>query len=126
AVLGGSTTQELVDLLELLLLEAGFRPEFYQSEYGRYYEDAVIDSGALVDFAPEIIYLHTSVRNIQGFPPVTAGSDELKESVAAEMSRWRQIWDAIEAKLPAQIIQNNFELQLHAPMGNMDAIAGAG
>src|SRR6185437_1390386 len=54
AVLGGSTTQELVDLLELLLLEAGFRPEFYQSEYGRYYEDAVIDSGALVDFAPRL------------------------------------------------------------------------
>lgn len=126
AVLGGSTTQELVDLLELLLLEAGFRPEFYQSEYGRYYEDAVIDSGALVDFAPEIVYLHTSVRNIQGVPPVAAAPEELRESLAAEMSRWRQIWDALEAKLPAQIIQNNFELPLNASMGNLDAITGAG
>jgi len=37
AVLGGTTTNELVDLLEILLLDGGFRPAFYQSEYGRYY-----------------------------------------------------------------------------------------
>ena len=35
AVLGGTTTNELVDLLELLLLDSGFQPEFHQSEYGR-------------------------------------------------------------------------------------------
>ena len=40
AVLGGSTTNEVVDLLELWLLEAGFLPTNYQSEYGRFYVDA--------------------------------------------------------------------------------------
>jgi hypothetical protein len=32
AVLGGSTTNEVVDLLEMFLLAAGFQPTFHQSE----------------------------------------------------------------------------------------------
>jgi hypothetical protein len=36
AVLGGSTTNELVDLWEIGLLSSGFRPAFYQCEYGRF------------------------------------------------------------------------------------------
>ena len=41
AVLGGTTTNEVVDLLEVLLLAEGFKPTFYQSEYNKFYEDAV-------------------------------------------------------------------------------------
>ena len=33
AVLGGSTTNEIVDQLELFLLNYGIKPTFYQSEY---------------------------------------------------------------------------------------------
>ena len=36
AVVGGVTTNEVVDFLQLLLLSANFRPVFYQSEYNRY------------------------------------------------------------------------------------------
>ncbi len=43
AVLGGSTTNEVVDFLEIGLLSSGFRPVFYQCDYGRYYEAAVHD-----------------------------------------------------------------------------------
>ena len=38
AVLGGSTTHDLVRMLELFLLNQGIEPEFYESEYNRYYE----------------------------------------------------------------------------------------
>jgi hypothetical protein len=36
AVMGGSTTNEVVDLLEVFLLDSGFKPTFHQSEYGRF------------------------------------------------------------------------------------------
>lgn len=36
AVLGGSTTNEIVDQLELFLLNYGIKPTFYQSEYAQY------------------------------------------------------------------------------------------
>ena len=35
AVLGGSTTNEIVDQLELFLLYYGIKPTFYQSEYAQ-------------------------------------------------------------------------------------------
>src|ERR1035438_6898079 len=47
AVLGGSTTSELVSILELFLLREGFAPVFYESEYGRFYEEAVVDNKGL-------------------------------------------------------------------------------
>ena len=41
AVLDGSTTDDIISMMELFLLEQGIEPEFYQSEYGRYWQDAV-------------------------------------------------------------------------------------
>ena len=38
AILGGSTTAEVKDMLELFLLQEGIRPVFYESEYNRYYD----------------------------------------------------------------------------------------
>jgi hypothetical protein len=37
AILGGTTSNEVADLLELFLLAEGFDPTLYQSEYNRRY-----------------------------------------------------------------------------------------
>jgi FkbH-like protein len=126
AVLGGSTTNEVVDLLELGLLSGGFRPTFYQCEYGRFYEDAVHDPQALIDFRPDLVYIHTSCRNIQAFPPLQCTDDDLQTYVDAEVDRYRQIWASLEQNLACQMIQNNFELPPFAILGNMDAVANGG
>ena len=41
AILGGSTTSDIKQILELFLLNYGIKPEFFESEYNKYYEDAV-------------------------------------------------------------------------------------
>ena len=48
AVLGGSTTDDVVTALELFLLNFGIEPQFYQSEYNKFYEDAVFGSSDFV------------------------------------------------------------------------------
>ena len=126
AVLGGTTTNEVVDLLEIHLLAAGFKPVFHQSEYGRFYEDAVLDPADLIAFAPDIVYVHTSVLNVQQTPPVNASPEDLQTYIDAEVSRYKAIWQSIEQNLPAQIIQNNFELPAAAILGNMDAVHSGG
>src|ERR1035437_339851 len=68
AILGGSTTDEIKHVLELFLLKNGFLPDFYQSEYNKYYEDAVFDNEKLSLFKPDIIIIHTSVVNITQYP----------------------------------------------------------
>jgi FkbH-like protein len=126
AVLGGSTTDEIVNVVELLLLSNGFRPIFHRSEYGRFYEEAVLEPQALIDFKPEVVYIHTSYRNIQNYPSVGSAEADLSGFVEAELSRYRQIWNSIEANLGCQIIQNNFETPPHAMLGNMDAYSPGG
>jgi FkbH-like protein len=126
AVLGGSTTDEVVSLLELLLLSSGFRPTFYQSDYGRFYEDAVYDSSALTNFKPDIVYIHTSYRNALHIPPINCREEELPAFVAAELTRFREIWDALDREIGCQIIQNNFEIPPYGILGNLDAVAAGG
>ena len=126
AVLGGSTTNEVVDFLEIGLLSSGFRPGFYQCEYGRFYEEAVHDPGALIEFRPDIVYVHTSCQNVQGFAPLQCSEEELQGHVDAEVCRYKRIWASLEQNLSCQIIQNNFELPSLAILGNMDAVAYGG
>jgi FkbH-like protein len=125
AVMGGSTTNEVVDLLEVFLLDSGFKPTFHQSEYGRFYEDAVIDPADLIAFAPDIVFLHTSHLNVQ-MPPVQCAEADFQGYVDAEAARYKSIWQSIEQNTSAQIVQNNFELPPVAILGNLDSVVSGG
>jgi FkbH-like protein len=126
AVLGGTTTNELVDLLELLLLSSGFQPTFYQSEYGRYYEDAVLEPQLIAEFKPDLVYIHTCSFNLQTLPPLSCTEDALPSFVAAELDRFRAIRRSLDENVGCQVIQNNFELPTTAMLGNLDAVAPGG
>ena len=71
AVFGGSTTNEIINTLELFLLNAGIEAEFYESEYAQYEQDAVFPSEELICFKPDIVFVHTTNRNIRNLPEVT-------------------------------------------------------
>ena len=68
AVLSGVTVGVFKDLLEIYLLANGIRPEIHEGEYALFYEELVFDDGTLAAFAPDLIYLHTSMRNIKAWP----------------------------------------------------------
>jgi FkbH-like protein len=126
AVLGGTTTNEVVEFLEILLLQSGFRPEFHQSEYRRFYEDAVLEPETIAEFKPDLIYIHTCSINIQRFPPVSCSEQDFPGFVEAEMNRFRAIWSSLGNTVGCQIIQNNFELPQRACLGNLDAVVPGG
>lgn len=121
AVLGGSTANDVVSALELFLLNFGIEPEFYLSEYNKFYEDAVFGSQELDGFSPDIIYIHTTSRNITMFPDNTAESPEqIEERVNEQFDFFKQIWISLVQKFSCPIIQNNFELPLCRHSGNYD------
>lgn len=126
AILGGSTTSEVADLLELLLLDQGIRPILYQSEYNRYFEESVIDASRLMDFKPQIVYVHTSSVNIQEFPPLSTSEADRNAYISAEAMRFAAIWNALQETVGCVVIQNNFELPSSRVLGNLDAVNSAG
>ena len=122
AVLGGSTTYDIIRILELFLLDDGIEPEFYESEYDQCYQDAVFGNEKLDGFAPDLIYIHTSMRNIKSFPTLDMSTEQVEKSAAGEYDRYLDMWEHLAAKFSAPIIQNNFEYPFYRIMGNRDAV----
>ena len=121
AILGGSTTSEIKNLIEIFLLKEGFRPLFYESEYNRFVEDVMFENQALCEFQPEIIYLHTTSANITRFQKINDNEESIQESIKREFVRFQELWVQIEKKFNCPIIQNNFELPRDRPLGNLDS-----
>lgn len=122
AILGGSTTSNIKNILELLLLQANIKPQFYESDYNRYYEDAVFGTPSLDEFAPEIIIIFTSSVNLLHKPSFNDSADAVQSKLQAEYERFRLMWQKLFERYDATIIQNNMELPCIRPLGNLETV----
>lgn len=121
AILGGSTTRDIRDILELFLLNYGIRPCFYESEYNQYYADGMFPNPALEEFHPDILYIHTSNRNIEQYPSLEDDRTLVTQKIQAEYERFQALWEHLHAVYGCPVIQNNFEPPLYRLLGNRDA-----
>jgi FkbH-like protein len=121
AILGGSTTSEVRDMLELFLLVQGIQPTFYESEYNRYAEDLMFENPELLGFRPDIAFIHTTWRNVSAFPELLESEAQVETRVRQETARFERLWEKIHKDLGALIIQNNFDLPRLRPLGNLEA-----
>ena len=121
AILGGSTTSDIKLVMELFLLDQGIRPEFYESEYNQFYQDAVFPNAALEAFAPDVVYVCTSNRNITAYPAMGDSRETVDGLVEAEMAKFTAVWDSLAQRYHCPVIQNNFEMPLYRLLGNKDA-----
>ncbi len=118
AILGGYTTSAIRQIMELFLLNNGIKASFYESEYNKFYEDAMFDNEELKAFAPDIIYVCTSNRNITKYPELKDDAEALLQS---EFEKYKGIWESLKERYHCPIIQNNFELPYYRLMGNREA-----
>lgn len=121
AILGGSTTRDIVQTLELFLLNNKIRPIFYESEYDMYYEDAVFDNKQLEEFAPDFIYICTSNHNISVYPLMEDSAEKINSLIENELDKFTSVWRELERRYHCPIIQNNFEMPYLRLLGNRDA-----
>ena len=121
AIVCGPTAGELKDQLELILLAGGIRPEFWEGDYNRYYEDAVFGEPALAAFKPDLVYLHVSVANVRGWAQAADSPETVGSSYAAEWQRWEQVLDGLR-KLACPVLTNNFEDPPLRLFGSLDAV----
>lgn len=120
AILGGSTTSDIKQVLELFLLNYGIKAEFFESEYNKYFEDAVFGNPELDDFKPDLVFVHTTTRNIARFPSVTDSPEQIDALLEETMGRFEQIWKALADRFQCTVIQNNFEQPFYRLLGNSD------
>ncbi len=121
AILGGSTTNDIKLILELFLLNYGIKPLFYESEYNQFYQDALFGNEELDKFKPDIVYIHTTNRNITKYPNVSMKSKEIDDMMEQEYLKFKDMWEKLVEKFNSVIIQNNFEYPYYRLLGNKDA-----
>lgn len=126
AILGGATTAELKQQLELFLLAEGLRPTFYESDYNRYFEEIVLDSAKLHAFNPQVVAIYTSSRNIASWPGAQSTDAHVDALLDAECARFELMWDRLLAEHACSVIQPNFEPFPLRSSGHRDASASGG
>lgn len=110
----------MADQLGLFLLQYGIEAEFYQSEYAQYWQDAMFGTPELDEFHPDIIYIHTSWRNLTALPTTADSEADIDAMLTDQYTHFETMWQALEAKFGCPIIQNNFDRPNFRLMGNRD------
>ena len=121
AILGGSTTNDIKLVLELFLLNYGIKPTFYESEYNQFWQDATFKNRELETFQPDIIFIHTTNRNIINFPGLTDDQEQVSSLLENEYEKFATMWDHLNDIYHCPIIQNNFDYPFYRLLGNKDA-----
>ena len=121
AVLGGSTTHDIIEMLDLFLLSHGIRAEFYESEYAQYWNDVMFCNPELAEFKPDIIFVHTSSRNITAFPTVRDSAENIDALLREQFAHFEAMWHKAAETFGCPIIQNNFEMPFYRLLGNRDS-----
>jgi FkbH-like protein len=108
-------------MIELFLLAQGIQPTCYESGYNGYRDDVQYENPDLWAFKPDIVFLHTTWRNVSQFPKVLQSAIEVEDLVHRELTKFESLWQKIHTELGALIIQNNFDLPYLRPLGNLEA-----
>jgi FkbH-like protein len=121
AILGGPTTLQLRQLIELFLAGEGIAVEVYEADYGLFRQELLFDGSGLDDFGPDVILLATDARDVRLFPPIDASAADVARLADAELNAWEQLWERARARWNASLIQNNFAIPPHSIFGHLAA-----
>ena len=80
---------------------------------------SVFENNNLKKFKPQIIYIHTSNKNIYNYPEHKNSEKEIKIRINNEFNKYLKIWNSL-SKYNCSIIQNNCELPAQRELGNLD------
>ncbi len=119
AIVSGSTIGEIKNILEIFLLDFGIEPEFFVGEYARYYEEIVFDPGELRAFAPDLIFVHTGLHNLQ-LPKAGCSAAEAEQLLQQEQQRFSGFFSAA-GSFGCPVVMNNFEYPRVRVLGNLAA-----
>ena len=108
AVLGSFTTKQLVALIELHLFAAGIDVQIYEGDYGIFRQEILDINSQLYNFAPRIILLATSWRDLARRPSLNSDRANTEKTIKAELADWSTLWESMNHRLGCQVIQNNF------------------
>ena len=121
ALLGSFTTTQLAQAIELALFAQGVAVELREADYGVYRQEILDPTSPLYEFAPKMVFLATSWRDLIRRPTVASSRQEVRDLVAAEVADWAALWRTAHQRLGCQILQNNFDRPAYRQLDNHES-----
>ena len=126
AILGGFTTTQLAQAIELALFAMGGQIEIFEADYGVYRQEILDADSALYRFQPTVVFLATSWRELIHRPTLDQDRAEVASLVEAEFADWSLLWQTAHDRLSCLVVQNNFDRPAWRQMDNHDVRHAAG
>jgi len=121
AILGGPTTIQLRQLIEVFAAAEGIALEIYEAEYGLFRQEVFTPGSGLDEFQPQVVFLATSARDVTRFPVVGQDEESVAQLAGEELDDWLRIWETCNARWNATVVQNNFEIAPGGVLGHYGA-----
>jgi len=118
AILGGCTTTQIAQAIELALFSQGGGVEVFETEYGVYRQEILDPGSELYRFQPTIVLLATTWRDLIHRPSVELGREEITALVDAELAGWSALWRTVHDRSGCLVVQNTFDRPAWRQMDN--------
>jgi FkbH-like protein len=118
ALLSDAATQRFVPILRALFARQGVDADIYEGPFDAIELEVYDPDSGLYQFQPQVVVLLNSVQALRS-TFLRPGTDTAT-FVDATSHRITRIWDAIQANIPATILQSNFVLSYERFFGNFD------
>lgn len=115
AVLGSTTTAQLVPLVRLAALRRGIDADVYEAPYGQYRQEILNPESRFYSFEPDFVVLAVHEGDVT-LPEV---SEAPNLDLADELERWRSLWQIIADRSGARVVQHNFALRPEGSLGHL-------
>jgi FkbH-like protein len=110
AILGGPTTIQLRQLIEVFLAGEHMAAEIYEADYGLFRQEILTPGSGLDRFGPEVVFLATGAREVGRYPRIRDDIQAVCRLADDELRDWIQLWETCAARWGATVLQNNFEI----------------
>jgi FkbH-like protein len=125
ALLSSVTIAHLVPGLRVAALRRGLFLEVFAGGFGQYRHELLDPASPLQSFAPELVVLSLSARQLIGSIPIAADFDHVDRVLRAEVAELQALWDAARQRFKAAVLQQTY-LDVHEPLfGSFDRLVAA-
>lgn len=122
AVIGTSSIQMIVLVLDTMLYCDGIECSFYEGEYNGIALDVFDENSALYKFEPQIVIMLLDIHSISNYPQVLDSDEQVKQCVEMEVGNLIKSFQTIHRILPeANILCSNIPVGNKFALGNMEA-----
>ncbi len=119
AILGGPTTVQLRQLIEVFLAGEGIAAEIYECEYGLFRHEILTPGSGLDLFRPTVVFIAVGARDVARIPSIEADEQTVVQFADEEIiGDWARLWETIDSRWKATVVQNNFEIAPGSVLGH--------